>query len=143
MSAIGDWSGDSGMMASAGDIHEKSAKVTLERVKEYQCDQCVFKSLTARSLRDHVHTAHPVHKGINEDVLMKSAKIILKKLRDLKCGQCDYKTVLKKGLRKHLMVNHNITTDHACEECEYTSKDRSNLWKHVKGVHEKGRIFFG
>ena len=68
--------GDSGMTASDGTIPEKSVKVALERLKEYQCDKCVFKSLTARSFRDHVHTAHPVHKGINEDVLMKSAKII-------------------------------------------------------------------
>ena len=86
--------GDSEVMASDVAIPVKSVKVVLERLKEYQCDKCVFKSLTGRGLRHHVRAFHPVYKGISayntsgdqadvdknfDGVLRKCPKIILRK----------------------------------------------------------------
>ena len=139
--------GDRGMTASDGTMPEKSVKIVLQRLKkEFKCDHCDYKSLTARDLRLHVRGVHilregkSVHKTMenqysaSEDLPKKYAKIVLKKLQDLKCDLCDYRTVIKKGFRKHMRASHNIIIDFACEECKYTTRNNSNLWNHIRAV---------
>ncbi|XP_053621826.1 zinc finger protein 761-like [Plodia interpunctella] len=54
----------------------------------------------------------------------------------LKCQLCNYTTVYKTGLVMH-MIGHTTEKPHCCTECDYKSKYRNSLTRHVKIQHQK------
>ena len=46
------------------------------------------------------------------------------------CDQCDYKTKRKYGLKKHIESVHGGVW-HSCEQCDYKTKWKDNLKKHL------------
>ena len=50
------------------------------------------------------------------------------------CDQCDYKTKRKYGLKKHIESVHGGVW-HSCEQCDYKTKWKDDLKTHTESVH--------
>ncbi|XP_013195645.1 zinc finger protein 808 [Amyelois transitella] len=55
----------------------------------------------------------------------------------LKCQVCDYTTVYKTGLIMH-MIGHTTEKKYCCSECNYKSKYRNALTRHIRIEHQAG-----
>ena len=51
--------------------------------------------------------------------------------------QCDYKTKNVSDLRKHVRAVHEKRRDHACSQCDAAFGQAGNLRKHVRTVHKQ------
>ena len=50
------------------------------------------------------------------------------------CDQCDYKTKWKDNLKKHIDAVHGAVW-YSCDQCDYKSKWKDNLKKHIDSGH--------
>jgi len=51
------------------------------------------------------------------------------------CEQCEYKTKWKQSLKRHIKTVHEGIV-YKCEQCEYKANWKQNLVSHIKSVHE-------
>ena len=49
------------------------------------------------------------------------------------CDQCEYSSRTKSSLTRHVKTTH----DNACEECDFMTTNRMHLKMHVKACHKK------
>ena len=87
---------------------------TLHSEKQFNCDQCIYSSATAASLKNHILTHNPPN---------------------IHCDDCDFITNTKTKLNRHIERLHNEQTLF-CEICDYKCKLRTDLRDHNKRKHD-------
>ena len=61
--------------------------------------------------------------------------------KKFKCEECPYAALLKTNLQRHVKGVHEKGKPYKCEKCPYAASLKKNLQRHVKGVHEKAKPF--
>ena len=114
--------------------------------KKFECDQCLFASLTENGLKKHVQVRHERVKNHVCDICgfaalylagLKSHKMLVHKEGDMfKCDKCPYEAPSKSYLQNHVKNKHYDTHNYICEDCGYRAKEKFCLWYHMKTVHK-------
>ena len=85
--------------------------------QRYICDKCPFKSNSKPVLEKHVEC---IHGGTTE----------------YQCEHCEYKTMFAKELRKHYLYRHKPGSDRIpCDQCHFTTTRADALKRHVENKH--------
>ena len=100
------------------EVNHKSHLLKIESYR--QCDKCYFSSSTRKKLRAHKKNVHP-------DLAMQSLH---------KCSLCAYHTNVKFNFFMHM--EKHLGSVYLCNQCEYQSKDRRVLLRHIKHQHKDG-----
>ena len=53
------------------------------------------------------------------------------------CSYCEFTSKYKKSVSRHIKTRHEKRKDHKCSICDDTFTSRQGLSYHIKGVHEK------
>ena len=61
--------------------------------------------------------------------------------KSFKCEKCPYAATQKSDLHKHVQGVHEKVTPYQCDKCSYAASQISNLKQHMTAVHEKLRPF--
>ncbi|XP_070543345.1 zinc finger protein 493-like [Ptychodera flava] len=103
-------------------FHSRSAKIL--HVKSHpnvlNCDVCSYATMDDKSLKTHYQ------KHINP------------KNKMIKCTyrSCNYSCKTAEGIKAHIATHFNGSY-FACEMCEFRTKYRPNLFRHIEAVHKK------
>ena len=97
---------------------------------------CEFKSIHLEDLQNHIKVIHEVQTPSN----FQQKLINIHGYKDgdtdkVACPQCD-KVMQKASLKYHIKSVHEKCQLFLCSDCDFETIWRSNLWKHVKSVHE-------
>ena len=57
--------------------------------------------------------------------------------KTFKCDQCEYKSKNKGDLKKHVKIVHDQIKDIKCEKCDYICSTITNLKQHIKQIHDR------
>ena len=72
----------------------------------------------------------------------KTENIDKKRLKNkYKCSLCNYTSSTKSNLTKHILGIHERRKPYICDLCEYKTYFSSNLLRHVHSVHEESKSF--
>ena len=81
------------------------------------CDQCDLRFISDQELTKHIISWH--------------------NRVEYKCEMCNFSTFIKVKLEQHTNIKHlGMKEDTPCDQCDYNPKDKRNLTKHKKAVHE-------
>lgn len=82
--------------------------------KEFECNQCSFKTKLQKYLQVHQKTSHPEVK------------------ESYNCDQCSYTTHASRYLTKHSEVHHGNKSDlkFNCDHCDFKTHSKVILWNH-------------
>ena len=87
--------------------------------KTFNCEQCEFRALNNKVLRDHVKTTHEI--------------------RMYPCEQCDYRAKVRQALKQHVKrVHEKMQVDpavHKCAKCAYSTSVEAWLTMHIAQEH--------
>lgn len=88
------------------------------KIREHACDLCDRKFREARNLRYHRTIIHNIHMAFI-------------------CTACDRKFGTAYALRRHVSMVHeqHLKKRHACDECDYSTNYRTQLYKHIERLH--------
>ena len=53
----------------------------------------------------------------------------------------DFKPVLRCNPIRHIQFKHERVI-YKCDQCDYNTKLKSNIWRHKKNIHEQGKHEF-
>ena len=127
------------------EVHNKSLKI---------CDTCGKTCDSQKSLTDHKRQ----HKKVECDICFNKFKIkSIKRHRstcqpkvdqehpeEFQCLLCDFSSALQSSLTRHIKKEHQLPVTHKCNyiidvendiHCDYVTKDKRNLNKHIFAVH--------
>merc|ERR1712150_98803 len=57
-------------------------------------------------------------------------------LKKFTCDQCSYSSVQRTHVEKHAKSVHSRIHDFVCSDCEYSTANRSNLTRHTTTKHQ-------
>jgi KRAB domain-containing zinc finger protein len=103
------------------DDFEKHMKIVHLTKRPWKCGQCNFAAIEPGRLNSHVDRIH--------------------RKEPYKCDICDFVTRNKIFFEKHSHKTHACTVEcskngfHQCNKCEYSSKERGNLIRHIRNIH--------
>ena len=122
-------------------IHD-TGNTRTKRIKT--CNLCGFKTGNKSNLRehmDHVHDEvfHTCECGFNTRwiaSLSRHIKLVHNKVNNVNhsCNQCNYQTRNKSNLKKHIRKGHK-NCNYPCDQCNYQTDKNSNLRRHIRKVH--------
>lgn len=101
---------------------KKSLKGHIKNIHEgirIQCDQCPYQAPDKAGLKRHIEARH---EG-----------------KSFYCDQCDHVFMSRFSLATHLRNMHGPDTEYKCDDCDYKTKQRSNLKKHRDAKHDNIR----
>ena len=116
----------------------------------FKCEQCPFTAPNTTRLKLHVKVRHDNVR----DQICKECGYAFKIKKDLKrhmlcvhkqgekkykCELCPTRFIVPSILREHVRVVHEKIKDYGCEDCGYTTGQRSQLRKHKKTILCKKR----
>lgn len=131
--------------------HIKYRHVQTDQIKWYKCDHCQLKFKWKVSLTRHVEMKH-IYNDSDGRLKCQFCLRTFKALRylsrhilrqhetvkqKLKCLHCDYKTMSMKLFSRHRNkhVQKPVIEWHQCDRCDFRTKTKDALRKHVKSVH--------
>ena len=86
-----------------------------QKVKEFNCEMCEFRSGSEILRNRHKKAAH-------EEI-------------SYECNMCDHKTVSKTNLKMHMERTHE-ESQHPCRQCDHKATTNTKLKDHIKSIHE-------
>merc|ERR1712150_223184 len=57
--------------------------------------------------------------------------------KSMSCDQCEYTTSDKSNLRRHIKTKHATIKEFNCNDCDYATNRKDNLLTHLKSSHKK------
>ena len=96
------------------DDMSKPKKLTSNRRKNKQCEQCNYTASYSHVLQQHI-------KSIHEGVIYS-------------CDQCDHKATTLSNLGRHIRAAHD-GVEYSCEKCNFKSSRSGRVQEHIKAVH--------
>ena len=127
----------------------KSKLKPKQKVLNYKCDKCDFKSNTSSNLNRHKTHKHGrkslaeiMMAGDEDDELLTHLllQITVSEVHGIKvykCSFCDYETHRKDQMKDHVKRRHlKEKPKHECSYCERTFSTEHNLRQHTK-IHRK------
>ena len=122
---------------------EDSRERRKEKVTEFLCDQCDYKSPSKTLLKRHVQTTHEAMKfncdqcdyntTTKHNLILHTKENHQNKIS--KGEQCDYKSPSKTLLNRHIETKHEVTKFH-CDQCNYKATTKNNLNSHTEENHQ-------
>ena len=88
--------------------------------RDMDCDECDKKFKTKQKMANH---RSRMHNKTSERV---------------ECEKCEHIAVNKHALWNHVKYQHSDISWHACDQCDFRTKMRSNLQNHVRSTHSEG-----
>ena len=122
---------------------QKEAQKKASAKKEYQCDQCVFKTGDYSNFLRHVkrhsderpHACHVCDRRFKINYDLKShIRAIHKGEKRFMCESCDYRCFTISELKIH-MLKHSDVKDFSCSVCDFRAKQKGQVRIHEKRVH--------
>ena len=130
----------------------------------YRCYACDFVSTWSKSLEKHIKGTHLQisDKALNDATMKGHVDSDDRGILHC-CEQCDFRTIYKESLRKHAKHRHTdrlteVTEEkekldevakdlvgddakkHKCDRCDYKTKLKSTLNRHVRTMHTKEKL---
>ena len=120
----------------------KDHRETMHEGKTYKCDQCGFEAIHKMSLRRHIRNQHInyVRRYCNlcdfssrkQEYVTAHKRYVHEGIR-IPCDQCDKQFTRPDGLSNHKRnVHQQHRVDYACTECDFTTKSKINLSRHLE-----------
>lgn len=139
--------------ASTSSDVKRHTKFVHLNIKEHACNKCNYSCATKQNLESHKNSIHNEISEADKLQCMECGKCFIQrghfvqhvktvhhKIRAFKCDICDGKTFPQRShLNMHIKTVHNMEKDYKCTHCKRAFGYKSNLKKHVQGVHLKTR----
>ena len=123
--------------------------------KKIPCPHCDQVCRSAGDLKKHIQLRHEENKAVDCPwcgKLIKDLDVHLERTqcnvpeedrevkKKLKCELCSKEFSWMNGLKKHMKAIHEQAKDIHCDQCDYKTYSKGNLYVHVKRMHE-GRAY--
>ena len=117
----------------------------------HQCPHCEYRCLGLTDLNKHIKRRHEKPNPVNCPWCGKFVKELDKHLErnqcnipeeerrkapEAKCNICNKEFRFKHALKRHMSSIHEQKKDFLCQLCDYKTYMKSNLYLHVKRMHE-------
>ena len=143
------------------DDDDESHEETMESV----CQVCSFVFSTNENLSIHMRNIHSkfddsefflekddhsndpgnnIDMTAHKEASKQNHRVSVKQVGDskLKCEQCSYSSVDKSNMKKHIRGVHEKIKNHKCEECGYAATQKNSLIQHRAYIHKIGEKKF-
>ena len=115
---------------------KRHAKAVHMKIKEFSCEQCNFQSSYKSNLKNHVKSEHErsvkASAGLLRDysatkkMHLTQVNAAHQMIKNFGCRHCDYQSKYRHGVQRHLQSSHNMDGNFDCSMREYTPMPTEN-----------------
>ena len=107
-----------------------------DQIKDLACGKCSFKTASRNRLKKHIEVLHDEVENFNCKLSdNREPENIIETSEEAKrfaCALCDFKTKKRYVLLKHVKAIHDKIKDLSCGLCDFTTIWKDSLQKHIK-----------